>query len=610
MRKIFLNHWRPAVLLFAAGLFLILPAMVKGIPKGGDLTYHYRVGVALYELLHQGDLQPGWNSLSNAGYGDISLRFYPPGFYYLLALARFLSGDWFTASLLVFVLLSLVGGLGIYAWGRCFLKPNLALVAGLFFIVNPYHVNELYESSMLPEYAACAVLPFAFAFVERLCQSGKTRDVILLGVAYALLVLTHLPLTVIGSVALAVYALMRIRRADYRRSLMRLTLAVGLGLAASAFYWVTMVEELGWMRGNKINPDLWYDYRYNFLFGKMVEGATTWWAGVLAFATLLMALPALVFVKKSSAKVNAKPSPAFINGEKFPPSSLGEATASLPLANHEQAVASLSDDAVQPSRPAFDEPHAAPIKALVILTILSFFLMLPVSRPVWAVLPLLKEVQFPWRWLTVASMLSALLGAASLPRLRQLAKTRLRPLALLAVGCLVIAISLTLFQVIRAAIFLPRSDFNSMMATIATSPSLPDYWLPIWAGKQPPAMNDEVEVAGRTITISSWQAEQRTFHLGAGQSGEARVRTYYYPHWRATANGEALATRPDADGILVIAVPQQAVTVELQFCEPRRVHFTNALSLLTWALLAASPLLWWRKRKAQKLIAVAAHDTE
>jgi hypothetical protein len=342
---------------------------------------------------------------------------------------------------------------------------------------------------------------------------------------------------------------------------------VVLGLAASAFYWVTMVAELKWMRGNKINPDLWYDYRYNFLFGKMVEGSTTWWATVLAFATLLMALPALVLLRKTSAMVNLTPVPAFTN----------------------------SGDDLQAARCDTDEKKSTPVKALSVLTILAFFMMLPPSRPVWDVVPFLKEVQFPWRWLTVASMLGALLGAASLPSLREMAKTKWRPVALLAAGCFVIAISLTMFQVIRGATFFPRSTFDTWLQPLATSTSLPD-WLPIWASREPPAMTGEVEAAGREVTVASWQGQQRTFHLGAGQATEARVRSYYYPHWQATASGKVLATRPDGDGVLVIAVPAEAATIDLRFREPRRGAITNAISVLAWIFIVASLLILRFKR--------------
>jgi hypothetical protein len=580
MLKTVLQRWRHVLLLAAAGFFLILPAIIKGIPRGGDLNHHYRTSVSLYESVRRGDFHPGWNSLSTDGYGDVSFRFYPPAFYAFMVLARMVSRDWYSATLLVFIFLSILGGFGVYYWARIFIRPKLALAAGLLFMVNPYHVNELYQSSMLPEYAACALLPFAFAFVELLCQSHRARYVILLGASYAMLLLTHLPLTVIGSLSLAIYALFRIRKSQYVKSLVRLTLALLLGLAASAFYWVTMISELAWMRGNKVVPDLWYDYRYNFLFGKAVEGSTTWWAAVLAFGTLLTAMPAVVLLKKAANVAGNKTSMAIHPSE--------NRSSQLP-ADDNAALQSPSPEAVN---------HSTPFTALSVLTIVSFLMMVPLSRPVWDVVPFLKEVQFPWRWLTVASMACSILCAASLPHLFEMAKSKRRPLVLLAAGCVLMAISLTMFQVIRGATFVPRSNFDSFLQTIAASQSLRD-WLPVWASEQTKEMKGEIDAQDRGVSITSWQAEQRSFQITAGQASEARVRTYYYPHWMATADGKPLATRADADGALIIALPKEAVTVDLTFREPQRVWISNAISLLAWAFCAASALLFLYKRRSQ-----------
>jgi hypothetical protein len=543
MAKFFLQRWGKAFLLLAVSFLLMLPAIFKGVPRGNDLEHHYRTSVGLYQSIHSRQLYPRWNSLATEGYGDLSFRFYPPLFYYLMCLTRWLTGDWYAGSFLAFTLLLFVGGLGVYFWTRSFLPANVALCAALLSLVTPYHVNQLYQASMLPEYAACAFLPFSFAFVERLCQTGKSRHVIGLGLSYAVLILTHLPLTVIGSIALAIYGVLRIRKSDYVKSILRLSLAVLLGLAASAFYWLTMVAELSWMRGNKINPLLWFDYRYNFLFGNALEGSTSWWANIMALATLLTILPAVVLLKnrKSAERKN----------------------------------------------------HPA-LTATLVLTGFSFFMMVPFSRPIWDALAFLQEVQFPWRWLSVTAILCPALTAASLPGLMELAQGRFRPMALLAAGCLLIPISLTLSQVIRSATYISRPEFAAKVESIASTPGLSDF-RPIWTNEQPRPMTAEIEAQERTVDILLWQAEQRRFQISEGNETEARAKTFYYPHWLATADGKRLATRPDADGALLISLPAKAASVELVFQEPSRVAYANAVSIFAWLLLGVGSVLALRK---------------
>jgi hypothetical protein len=156
-----------------------------------------------------------------------------------------------------------------------------------------------------------------------------------------------------------------------------------------------------------------------------------------------------------------------------------------------------------------------------------------------------------------------------------------------------------MLQVIRGASYLPRPAFDLLTETAAASTSLPD-WLPLWASTQPKAMPEPLEAPNRAFSVTSWQAEHRSFQIAAGSQTEARVRTFYYPHWIASADGAPLETRPDADGALLISLPEKAVSVELNFCEPRRVFYANAVSLLAWAFICAGSILLRRRSKRRR----------
>src|SRR5437899_1582105 len=189
---------------------VMLPIMILGIPSGADLPNHLRFVLPFYESLQSGHFHPAWLAESNYGLGDLRFTVYPPGLYYLLSATRWLTGGWYSASISSLVLLSIVGGLGAYFWARSVLNPKLAMWAGILYALAPYRLNEVYQASLLSEYAACSILPFAFAFVERICQKKRGFEVFGLGAAYGLLFLTHLPLAVIGSISLSIYALLRI----------------------------------------------------------------------------------------------------------------------------------------------------------------------------------------------------------------------------------------------------------------------------------------------------------------------------------------------------------------------------------------------------------------
>ncbi|MDT4955702.1 MAG: hypothetical protein QOJ02_3840 [Acidobacteriota bacterium] len=512
----------------AVAVFALAPAFFRGIPTNNDTWNHFRFALPFYDSLQAGELSPGWLAESNGGYGDPSFRFYPPATYYLLGASRALTGNWYAASLLVFTLLSVMGGLGVYFWARAFLPGSLAMWAGIFYTLMPYHINELYQSFLLAEYAGCAVLPFAFAFVERICQRRRMRDVVGLAVSFAILVLTHLPLTVIGGFALFVYGLLRMEKGARLATLWRLALSATLALLASAFYWVTMLSELTWIKANSLQPDLSVDYRYNFLFSTFSpENLNVWWMNILAFATLMMLLPGIAMLRRAPRGIMAR--------------------------------------------------RGARVTSLLLL--FAFLMATPLSRPLWAIIPPLQEAQFPWRWLTIVSMAGSVVAAATVHFWIKKARGARRLPALLVAGAMLISLALTVSHIILEARYLTRPQFETTLHSIPGSPSI-NYWLPVWVNLPVREMSSEVEAGQRELTINSWEAERRVFQVGPGAQAQARVRSFYYPHWTATANGKTLPTSAATDGALLISLPPDAVSVELVFREPlsaKVAAFTSAL---------------------------------
>src|SRR2546422_887996 len=461
LTRYFSSSWTVVV----AGILALLPAIVWGIPAGHDFANHLKLAIPFHNAIQAGHLHAGWLAEANHGFGDTSLRFYPPALYYLMAATRGLSGNWYAAFLLAFALLSVLGCLGVYFWARYLLPKNLAVWAGILYAFVPYRVNEFYGASLLAEYTAGAVLPFAFAFVLRTCKDTRARDVAGLALSFALLVLSNLPLAVIGSLSLLFYALLTIERPGLRQSLFRLCLGVALGVAASAFYWTTMLAEISWIKRTQFSPyqDLtaYFDYRRNFVFSPFSLGNTnSWLSNMLVLATLSMALAPLLMLFWRGWKLDRQ------------------------------------------------------LKGLFALLGISLLMTTDLSRPLWAIIPKLKEVQFPWRWLVVSSIAVSILTAASIPFCRQRLRGRLRSLALLALGGVLISVAYSGAR-IRDANYLPRFEFDTATNHIFAEDSL-DYWLPVWVNQRPRPMPNAVDAKDREVRINSWEAEKRSFWVGPG----------------------------------------------------------------------------------------------
>lgn len=520
------RYWLYVIAIALLGSFALY---LYGVPYGVDLPHHFRLAQGFFESIKGGDFYPSWLASTNGGYGDPSVRFYPPALYYLLSFFRLVTGDWYLATLAMLSLLTVSGCAGMYLWASALTGRSYAVLAALLYMLSPFHANEMYQAGMYAQYAAASVLPFAFAFTERIIANRRWRDAGGLGFSYGMLILFHPPLALLGSVALGIYACIRLAQSFSRRSLYQLTIGTVSGLAFSCCYWLPMVLELKWKSPSGSGQDKWFAYQNNFIFHPSPNSMGDYWIPIITTATFLMAMPAVVLLVRRKR----------------------------------QALA----------------------PALVAL--LTFLMATSLSKPIWDALSALQETQFPWRWLTITSACLSILVVISLPELVQMWRTRLRPLSFALLGITVIALSFTVLQVIRGATFRNQSAFDQMVTSLQGSETNKDF-LPVWVSGKPLEMNQPVETPGRAVHVTEWSMKQKEFQIEAGASTEARLRVLYYPYWKATSEGTHLTTRPASDGALLVSIPQTATSVKVNFVEPASTYVAGALSI--FGLLAIGVL--------------------
>jgi hypothetical protein len=513
------------LILGLVSLFVLVPLLVFGIPGSRDLTHHSHLALAFFDSISAGKIIPGWLADANNGYGDVSVRFYPPGLSLLLATFRVLLRSWYLSFVVVLTLLTFIGGLGAYYWAKEFVPSRYAVWAGALFIVSPYHINELFQSSLVAEYAAVSVLPFAFAFTERICRGGRRSDIAGLGAAYALLLLFNLPMAVIGSYALAFYLFLRLDWSAPLANVVRFGSGIGLGLVCSAFYWVKVVSELPWLRPESEGTFSATNFVFSSL-AKRERDTGIWYANLLELATIALLLPALVLLARRHRN-----------------------------------------------------DHGSLIWGAGCITLISLLMTTQLSQPIWAILPGIKNVQVPWRWLAVSSIGASVLVAASIPAWWKIATGKGRPIALLAAGCILLQLAFTVAHPIREAQYVWPEEINNIPSYMPGTRSIGP-WFPTWTGTWVPDMPTELVVDGRNVVQTGSAPEHRQYTVGAGTPAEGRVRMLYYPLWEATANGKPLNTSPAPDGVLLIPVPPEEVNVSLDFREPRRTLYSGILSIL------------------------------
>jgi hypothetical protein len=331
-----------------------------------------------------------------------------------------------------------------------------------------------------------------------------------------------------------------------------------------------MVSEVRWIGVNEIQRDSSVDYRVNFLLSTFSpDNLNVWWMNIIALMTLMLFAPALlIFTKRVATEGHPYKTPLMAPASllrRFLQTTVGAALRGRPCDSNKTPV--------------------------IALTLFAIFMATPLSRPIWMVLKPLQETQFPWRWLVLISMGGSILAAAGLSSI----SNGVRAKRMLVLGAMAIALAFTLSHVVREAQYFPPQKFETMVTDVRGS-SCVNYWFPIWARADARKMSTEVEANGRAVTVNSWQPEHRNFSVAAGPATEARVRTFYYPHWTATSEAGTLSTRPDKDGALLISLPQNATSVALDFCEPRKTKISTMSSLSGLIIIGALAVPFRRRR--------------
>lgn len=513
-------------------IFTLLPMVVIGIYNGVDLSQHVQFADTFEKAIISGDFYPSWAANENLGYGSLGVRFYPPLTSFVFGLVDIALGDWHAATWITLLFFTLLGSLGVYLWAKEFIPPSKAIWAGVAFTLMPYHLHEIYNASLYAEFAGCCVITFSFLFITKICKNGNALDVLGLAVSYAVLILTHLPSTVFGSLLLCLYGMVLLFQTKNWLNLIKLSLAVGFGLLASSLYWVKMVTEMDWLRITKFSSIIeYFDYNQHFLFNLNFESLYFTLFAFLLLVLVLGSLFSLYFLR--SIKIKRE----FVG--------------------------------------------------VITIFFFSLFMTTPLSKPIWMSMPFLQQVQFPWRLLTISSISGSVLLAAGIESIWKLSdysqnwKKAIHCYVALIFLCLSfiwVFIGIEYFKKV-----LPPKEFDSMVAE--KSQSMGFEWF--WTTKTKETVFDikeKVIAEGREITISSWKPIERTFSVEAGSATKARIATLFYPHWRATVNNISVEPILADDGAMLIPIPSEKSTVKIWFQEPFQIKAAFYITAITWLI--------------------------
>jgi hypothetical protein len=540
------------VTITGAGLVFTLPVLIFGLPfLSDDAGFHAAWYSHFSKQLWMGDLYPRWLMGMNGGLGSPVFFFYPPVPYFFTSMLRPLfpndPGGWHQLGVLASVAL-VASGLTAYLWLKNLADPNSALVAAILYMAMPYHLAaDLYVRASFAEYWTFVWMPLILYFTHRII-SGHRFAQLGLAVSYGLLIMTHLPTTLIFSAVLFCYV---ICLAPKKRKLKMLSVTSGaamLGVGLAAIYLLPAMTTQQFVLLSRISTG-YFSYQNWLFFAKL----SLWEEDKLTMALLV----ADMFLIATCAFL-------------------------------------INRSTCDPQR----KKMAGFWYAVVITSVL---MMTELSKPVWAAVPVLQKLQFPWRFNTTVCLATAALLALAISSIRKSSSSSLTIVSAVALLLILVWIPPTVWKAWKV---FPQTnpnqhDINERIEEIAQSRDAAEY-RPRWnrsmadvdwelsvdenlwhqlmtrdmesllnrAGSSAEHEPDPVIIEGTgRAQINARKPREIDLHVETATGVTLIVPQFYYPYWTAQLAGEpdSLTLSPsEPDGLLSLRAPPGDHQVQLR----------------------------------------------
>lgn len=576
----------PAIILVAAAL-ATAPLLLRGASCGHDFDFHLGSWFDCLNSWRHGLFYPHWAPSANYGAGEPRFVFYPP-LTWMLGAALGAVLPWTAVPAALTFLLLAATGLSTRALARQALDDAPATLAGCAALFSGYTLFTAYERTAFGELAGGFLIPLLLLYALRRNSPGSAWKQALDGstLPLALVIagawLSNAPLGVMACYLLAGVALAAAFLLRSWAPALRATIAVFLGLGLASFYLIPADWEQRWVDIHQVTQDPGEKIENSWLFARHADPALQLHdvelrrVSLLAATMLAVALLGLLVAWKRSK---------------------------LPA----------------------DRRWWIPL-ALIPAAIL--FLQLPLSLPVWNLLPKLRFLQFPWRWLVVLEAPMAIFFAAGI-----WFAGRWKRLAIVAV-CAALFLSATLaagkffyqacyvedtvpgmLSAYRSGAGFPGTDEyapphadNSMAATslpvacLVTDPAATLGALPGPESEDDPTIptwNPAQKSCQATFPAAQQSSRNRpeSLHVTAfaAHPGYLILRRRSYPAWRVTVNGSAVTVLPQReDGLMAVPVQEGPVDLTVDWTTTPDVLTGRSISGLALLLLAA---LYFAERK-------------
>jgi hypothetical protein len=547
----------------AAALAIILPFSWKGNASGHDFAFHAASWMDAAAQLRDGILLPRWTEGANYGFGEPRFIFYPPLSWLLGAALSFVT-PWMYVPAVFIVLTQTLAGLSAFALGRRLFPLRGALCCALCYAANPYALLTVYMRSDFAEQLALIFFPILVLAALEVMGAVQTRlgtarlSTASLALFFAAIWLTNAPVGVVATYGLTILFAWTAITTKSLRAVLHGAAGLALGFGLAGFYLVPAAYEQGWVNisqalSSGLQPS------QNFLYTIIADPEHNVFNRMASSTAVLMIALTTIFAWKAypgKKQLRSQPATSLV------------------------------------------------WSALLVLAMTAAFLMLRVSIILWTVLPKLRFVQFPWRWMSLLAIPFACFIAATMAQKRmRWYWTPVMMAALLAVlgGTATWMVRHTWWDsedipVLQEAIendegFEGTDEYDPAGNDHSSLPEKSARVRLLVRVTQRPGATPEAKVH-----VEHWSAEKKEMRITARQPVRLALRLLNYPAWRVEVNDvAAVPQRTGETNQIVVPLAAGTSHVVVQFI---RTPDRTIGGVVTGVSVLIAMLLFVRRERA------------
>lgn len=154
-----------------------LPLLVKGIHVGHDYTYHYARIEGIYREIMAGKFPVYFQSIWCDGYGSPVSMYYGDWLLYIPVALRLLGFPFVEAyKIFIFVITQATAVISFYSFKSIFKDERISFLTTFIYVLAPYRLIDVYVRTAVGEYCALMFMPLAIAGYYGIMESVGNAD--------------------------------------------------------------------------------------------------------------------------------------------------------------------------------------------------------------------------------------------------------------------------------------------------------------------------------------------------------------------------------------------------------------------------------------------------